>query len=1252
MTDAPGTSRKRSLDDVTETLKGSGLDTPRSKKMINIKTLSLEAIFHPKFENESRDLQHIRRDMKNKVQKKEGCLEVSLKHSGNLLLWSGGQRYYSKNSTDNAFTYIGEVLLRQHMERAWWNSASSTSSKEIGAAYRECSEFVEENRLTLAFECVTSVLGHHGDLPNKDFLMLTAVADKAAQQFYSTVEVLELAQRFRLPHNDIWVYSSLTAVEKLFTLYDTTRETGLAGDTTAALDQSSTAHLSSMYPHVVFQGNILEGIVIRYVAYKLDEREQQEGQLRTLEMTANDILKQVPPDLPPCFDLVRAKSTDGNTSSKVLSVDIREVFHRCIASGGYNGLTDRLGETIFEMLSETDSTRRKVVKQPAKDWDVPRLVRELLEKRENNGSKIDNETARIAKLICNVDKQNAAVRYNVHRENDSRWLCTIHVLLDKAFMKYQKNMQPGDMHLYRGFSIEMGLDAPKSPCVDDAHPTEVAQPMSIDILEDDARLMLKMKFLPYMVRTFCCRNGLKVVKKFGPAAFADYTLKQLTHWGMSKEARAKWQPFFRAWGVYAHDCMNQVEREYTDKSLPPFDEAFYLNHLEHFAPLYESGKIKGVNDNDVKSTGYRAMVVVVSPRKESATDLSQYISKELGGVQLRDDINSLTDDDFLSMTAGNGLIVGAAITDGFSKLRKYVKEYSKEISIILYGCDAESIEGTLLPQTKRLVGMAKAWEKTRVGFVKHVNIQHVNIQSSLGTQDEMMEDVQPAPFQAGTDMAEIIVALKKASGAAPDLDRRKGLLVFFPCLPGCGKSALSGPKSQELLNKSLKALHESNGSLGLQRDLVVLVGDKTKKKYWPEVKSIRTKQPSSIFIADKNAPVTAWPTVGESAGNGIVVPVLPDEKALSTTRIEGALNSSGEMNEQLSHFYPFSLHYLAVCMARVMARPAKSHAGGLDCALPQACLVVTMFFTLYRNVSGDELMDRIRANVDKSGSFCVDKPVEVPFFGKDKLPDLPQDLVDALTTALQMQFGYALERKKMEAMLSKDAAVKEVEGMLRATLAKHKDLLLGLTADETTSRSAFVDQVTSLTKSVCENDTMSDAKANATASTAATCTKISIASIDISFQDIHGALKAIATEDVRVMEALNSMGAEVGNSVFSKDRGFEQKTHVTMAHSSRMSQREMRSKFEALLTQSVVVRVVGLLWSDRIAALAVELSSASETGDGIPKCCNTFVHVTLWRDGAKSMESNQLPSLVSEREAFEVTFRSPFEVKGAFSFWA
>jgi hypothetical protein len=51
-----------------------------------IKRLRLEAIFHPKFENESSE-KDVRKEMMEKVEKGDGYLEVTLKHSGSLLLW-------------------------------------------------------------------------------------------------------------------------------------------------------------------------------------------------------------------------------------------------------------------------------------------------------------------------------------------------------------------------------------------------------------------------------------------------------------------------------------------------------------------------------------------------------------------------------------------------------------------------------------------------------------------------------------------------------------------------------------------------------------------------------------------------------------------------------------------------------------------------------------------------------------------------------------------------------------------------------------------------------------------------------------------------------------------------------------------------------------------------------------------------------------------------------------------------------------
>ena len=101
--------------------------------MESINSLQLEAIFYPKFDNEKQQKssqgtastqQSVRATMLQALDNTANgvddvvYLEASLKHSGSLLLWSGGNaRFYAKNSMDNVFSLAGEMLLRQHFAR-------------------------------------------------------------------------------------------------------------------------------------------------------------------------------------------------------------------------------------------------------------------------------------------------------------------------------------------------------------------------------------------------------------------------------------------------------------------------------------------------------------------------------------------------------------------------------------------------------------------------------------------------------------------------------------------------------------------------------------------------------------------------------------------------------------------------------------------------------------------------------------------------------------------------------------------------------------------------------------------------------------------------------------------------------------------------------------------------------------------------------------------------------------------------------
>nr|XP_009804233.1 PREDICTED: uncharacterized protein LOC104249496 [Nicotiana sylvestris] len=81
--------------------------------------------------------------------------------------------------------------------------------------------------------------------------------------------------------------------------------------------------------------------------------------------------------------------------------------------------------------------------------------------------------------------------------------------------------------------------------------------------------------------------------------------------------------------------------------------------------------------------------------------------------------------------------------------------------------------------------------------------------------------------------------------------KNEGLIVFFPGIPGCAKSALC----KEILN--------APGGLGDDRPVHSLMGDLIKGRYWQKVADERRRKPYSIMLADKNAPnEEVWRQVG------------------------------------------------------------------------------------------------------------------------------------------------------------------------------------------------------------------------------------------------------------------------------------------------------------------------------------------------------------------------------------------------------
>jgi hypothetical protein len=316
--------------------------------------------------------------------------------------------------------------------------------------------------------------------------------------------------------------------------------------------------------------------------------------------------------------------------------------------------------------------------------------------------------------------------------------------------------------------------------------------------------------------------------------------------------------------------------------------------------------------------------------------------------------------------------------------------------MVFYGCSEEDIEVEFLgapdKERKKCLGMSKAWRKQACA---------VSIELPRGSITNLGDD-------AATPTAEFHAAVEKIKQAAPadgeEKEGKPGLLVFFPGIPGCGKSSLLDSVMEKELQSQVSA-KEKEKSEDLERKVHIRVGDEEGKNFWSLAKTTRKKDTSCIFIVDKNTPPASWNVIGNTCSetSGIPLPVLPDRSVLQTTSLKGARKPDGSFSKDTSHFYPFSLPYLAVCMARVLERKPSSHAGKLDSGTPIACMIVVMFYSFYRYMAAEDLQETLMSKLKNEGTLDALRPIEIPFLPESDNNKLPADLEEVIVEALQFQ---------------------------------------------------------------------------------------------------------------------------------------------------------------------------------------------------------------------------------------------------------
>lgn len=524
----------------------------------------LRATFYPKFENEKSD-QEVRTKMIEVVQAGKGVLEVTLKHSGSLFMYSGDHGgAFSKNSYGNLYTAVGVFVLASTFQEAWGTRALQ-KQKEFNA-------YLESSCLCISMELVTAVLGDHGQRPKQDYVVVTAVTDlKGKPQFYATPDLITFCRQWRLPTNHVWLFSSRKSATSFFTAYDALCEEGTATSVSSILDEVSDISVPASKSHAEVQGEILEGLVARIVSPESREKLQK-------------VLEE--------FPIVDCK----DSSKSILQKSLREICAQHTTSEGEQ--IKALLASIPDFCSDWSDWKS----EGSNNSLVPKFLK---------ATPLDYTTRKLQEMLGVLQARKMRVRYPCRlksfdgKEQKTLYRMTVHVLDDFVFQKYQAEMRknPQLWPLYRGFFMDIYL-------LHGSQNTNLLAGLSDkfagelhfngeenNMLADESEnLMLKLKFLPYKIRTFLIRNGLSILFQNGFPAYRKYYLRQMRNWNTSADKQQQLDRILTEWAKYI-----------TGKPVAKgFNSHIYLSEVEPF--LEQFAKRSSVNQRLVGYTESEAKI--------------------------------------------------------------------------------------------------------------------------------------------------------------------------------------------------------------------------------------------------------------------------------------------------------------------------------------------------------------------------------------------------------------------------------------------------------------------------------------------------------------------------------------------------------------------------------------------------------------------------------------------------------------------
>ncbi|XP_076947085.1 tRNA ligase 1-like [Bidens hawaiensis] len=427
------------------------------------------------------------------------------------------------------------------------------------------------------------------------------------------------------------------------------------------------------------------------------------------------------------------------------------------------------------------------------------------------------------------------------------------------------------------------------------------------------------------------------------------------------------------------------------------------------------------------------------------------------------------------------------------------------------------------------------------------------------------------------------------SSPSPDyIHKKEGLIVFFPGIPGCAKSALC----KEILSAS-EVLEDD-------RPIHSLMGDLIKGRYWQKVADERRKKPYSIVLADKNAPnEEVWRQIEDMSRStkATAVPIVPDSEGTESN--------------------PFSLDALAVFIYRVLNR--VNHPGNLDKSSPNVGYVLLMFYHLYEGKNRSEFESEL---IERFGSL-----VKMPLLKSERSP-LPDSVKTVLEEGINLYRLHTNRHGRSEP--SKGTYKNEWvlwEKRLREVLSRNADYLTSIQVPFEFA----VNQVMEQLKRIMKGEYVTPVSEKRKFGT------VVFAAIDVPVTDVHNLLSHISENNPKVKTFVKT----------NMENNHLERAHITLAH-KRSHGVTAVANYGRFVNQKVPVDVTALLLSKKLAAL--EVHPGSVDGEKILSK-NERPHLTLWTaQGIPPKEANTLPELVLQGKATRIDINPPFTITGVLQF--